>query len=485
MSNNGNFGIRLTGVLNVGATVGNINADIKAIEKAVNKIQLKVDIDQKILTTLNNFNKQMLRLKDTAINSGKVIEESLLPDGSKIKRTYFNGLKGEFSELAKGAQESAKANKEQARSLDDIAKGFDKATKAKTAYSASGNVLGSQQTLTNGETDRNIRFNDKGAVTGYTDTTNLQAKYKEEQRLIEQMANFREQSALNARQREEVHNKAQAAAINRNADLERKNAQEYEQFWQKALANRDVKERQVLEVQKQQSKELAQQVNAYKQNKLNELDRFNKQYGGTLDNGQQKQLDSYTKALNNLNAGMPQAEQRMRNLTLGFNNLKNSAKMAAAETGTFGHSLQTAFQKFPIWLITGSIVFAPILALKDMTQRIIEVDTALTNLQRVSGMSDTGLKQFLGESIQLSDQLSNKLMDILTISEEFSRMGFSGNELLDITESAQVLQNISDLSAEDSVKTLTAAMLNYNIAAEDSVRITDLLNEVNISSLPL
>src|SRR5690606_28583489 len=38
---------------------------------------------------------------------------------------------------------------------------------------------------------------------------------------------------------------------------------------------------------------------------------------------------------------------------------------------------------------------------------------------------------------------------------------------------------ISDLDAQAAVDTLTSAMLNFNIAAEDSVRITDALNEVD------
>lgn len=181
----------------------------------------------------------------------------------------------------------------------------------------------------------------------------------------------------------------------------------------------------------------------------------------------------------NLTGAVKKTHIGVDDLNKGLNNTSKALDKAKNSSTNFGNAVATAFQKFPIWIFTATAFYLPIRGLQDMTRRIIEVDTALTNLQRVSGMTDAGLQRFLGDSIQLSDQLSNKLMDVLTIAEEFSRMGFKDNELLDITESAQVLQNISDLSAEDSVKTLTAAMLNYNIAAEDSVRITDLLNEVD------
>ena len=62
---------------------------------------------------------------------------------------------------------------------------------------------------------------------------------------------------------------------------------------------------------------------------------------------------------------------------------------------------------------------------------------------------------------------------------EFGRMGFEETELLDITKTAQMLQNISDLDADGAVNTLTSAMLNFNIAGEDSIQIADKLNEVD------
>jgi TP901 family phage tail tape measure protein len=61
----------------------------------------------------------------------------------------------------------------------------------------------------------------------------------------------------------------------------------------------------------------------------------------------------------------------------------------------------------------------------------------------------------------------------------FGRMGFSDSQLTDITKTAQVLQNISDLDANGAVDTLTSAMLNFNVASKDSITIADKLNEVD------
>jgi uncharacterized coiled-coil DUF342 family protein len=113
--------ILITAGLNSGKSIGEINTAIGGIEKKINTLKLNIEVNDKILGTLKNFTEQMKRISDAALNTGKVIEEALMPDGTKIKRTYFDGLKGEFSETIKAAKESSKS---QLASLDEVAAGM-------------------------------------------------------------------------------------------------------------------------------------------------------------------------------------------------------------------------------------------------------------------------------------------------------------------------------------------------------------------------
>ncbi|WP_276537426.1 phage tail tape measure protein [Bacillus infantis] len=124
-------------------------------------------------------------------------------------------------------------------------------------------------------------------------------------------------------------------------------------------------------------------------------------------------------------------------------------------------------------MISATIFYAPIRALQDMTSRLVEIDTLMVNIQRVMDMPDFKFVDLLQDAVNVSDDLASKLTDVLSIMGDFGRMGFKENELVDISSTAQVLQNISDLDASSSVDTLTSAMLNYNIAAKDSIQIAD------------
>jgi TP901 family phage tail tape measure protein len=132
-------------------------------------------------------------------------------------------------------------------------------------------------------------------------------------------------------------------------------------------------------------------------------------------------------------------------------------------------------------MISATIFYAPIRALQDMTSRLVEIDTLMVNIERVMNMPDFKFVDLLQDAVNVSDDLASKLTDVLSIMGDFGRMGFKENELVDISSTAQVLQNISDLDASSSVDTLTSAMLNYNIAAKDSIQIADQLNELDNS----
>ncbi|WP_337819216.1 phage tail tape measure protein [Bacillus paralicheniformis] len=126
-----------------------------------------------------------------------------------------------------------------------------------------------------------------------------------------------------------------------------------------------------------------------------------------------------------------------------------------------------------------TLFYAPLRLLQDLTSQVISLDTQMTGLRRVMDLPDYKFNELLQRSIDLSDELANKTSDVLTIMNEFGRMGYKDDELLDLTKTAQMMENISELQPEDTVKALTSAMVNFGIQSKDSIKIADALNEID------
>lgn len=176
----------------------------------------------------------------------------------------------------------------------------------------------------------------------------------------------------------------------------------------------------------------------------------------------------HTQSVGRLNSEMRILEQRL--------NVVNNRARATSMSVT--RLFAEALKKFPIWMVTATVFYAPLRALKDMADRIIEIDTAMTELKRVMDAPEFKFEELLNGAVEASDELASKLTDVLKIMGDFARTGFDDSQLMDMTKTAQVLQNISDLDASSSVDTLTSAMINFNVSAQDSIKIADKLNEV-------
>lgn len=91
-----------------------------------------------------------------------------------------------------------------------------------------------------------------------------------------------------------------------------------------------------------------------------------------------------------LNASSQQSTSHFRNLQTVVNSIGTSlntvttnANIAARSTNALGNAFAQAFTKMPIWMIATTSFYAPLRAFQDMTQQVLELDSALVNLQRV------------------------------------------------------------------------------------------------------
>lgn len=144
----------------------------------------------------------------------------------------------------------------------------------------------------------------------------------------------------------------------------------------------------------------------------------------------------------------------------------------------FLQQFQIAMSRTVIWAGAMTAIYGTQRALEQMVTTIIEVDTQMTELKRVMS-SDTDFNGMLEESVNLSKELGNNLTDVNNAMIGFARQGYEAQEALAMTKTAIIASNVSELTADEAMENLTAIMVQFNIEAEESIRIIDALNEVD------
>lgn len=497
----GNLGIRVFGKLDMNATIKDINSQLSKIEKNNVKnvnVMAKLDLTKfhQALKTLSNaklkdinikatidgkgFTEQLSKLEsalkslnDVQARHNQILKETKTVtkelDGSTVTHTQQVRQSGEiFESTTRKIKTQNQTLGEQSKSLKLTIQDYERlgeVQKRVNRESADGKKALQNTKIYTPEKTYDVKSNSQGQVVDVKTTENLKSQKTATESLIASQEKLRikiKELGVNGNLTAQ-----QISRISRSLDTTSSIAQV------KALSKEVVALEQV-EKNRHRIK-LAQQKAELDATKLRTISPK-----GTVD---EAGLNSYLNSMKQLTPTTANLNQKLKDLDLQYNKVaqgaRNSAHAISEADKSFKGMLSTAMTKFPIWMLSATLFYAPIRAMQDMTTRLIEIDTLMVNLKRVMDAPDYRFPQILEESVALSDDLSSKLTDVLSVMGEFARLGFDGDILGNLAESAQMLQNISDLDAKGSVDTLTAAMNNFNISAEDSIDIVDKLNEVD------
>ncbi|MCG7406385.1 phage tail tape measure protein [Paenibacillus sp. ACRRX] len=174
-----------------------------------------------------------------------------------------------------------------------------------------------------------------------------------------------------------------------------------------------------------------------------------------------------TSSAGNYQQAISNVEQEMRRLAVTADNPALNTTFKQFLSGKAEHVKQFAQSL--------SFLQAPLLAI---SATVMEVDSKMTQLKKVMN-EDTNFNRMLSESIALSKQLGMSISSVVEQSAQIAGSGYEGPQVMALTQSVGLAQNVTNLSADQAIDTITTAMNAFNIQAGQSIKIVDQLNAVD------
>ena len=162
----------------------------------------------------------------------------------------------------------------------------------------------------------------------------------------------------------------------------------------------------------------------------------------------------------------------------------NELKTTAVAAGNAGKGILTRLKDnltslSPLFGM-GAMINTAIRGLKDMYQNVVSIDSAMTELRKVTNETEQSYSRFLNSASKRSVELGTTISDYINSTASFARLGFS---LVDSQELAEVA-NIYNVVG-DEVKNIDAASSSvistlqaFGIEASNAMSIVDKFNEV-------
>jgi TP901 family phage tail tape measure protein len=116
--------------------------------------------------------------------------------------------------------------------------------------------------------------------------------------------------------------------------------------------------------------------------------------------------------------------------------------------------------------------------MQDAIKTIIEMDDALTNLNKVVDLSKSQLDDMRASAIELGKSMGISATEILRGMAEFGRISKITDDIKELTRVATLASNVTTLTADDAAKAIVSTMITFKKEVKDASHIIDSFNEV-------
>lgn len=165
-----------------------------------------------------------------------------------------------------------------------------------------------------------------------------------------------------------------------------------------------------------------------------------------------------------------------------INELNGNIVLVKGQTKQIPSLLETIIEKtrqLGIYLTGSFLINFARQQLQKGIQYVKEIDSALTELKKVTDETEESYERFVETASKTADKIGSTIAEVVSSTADFARLGYSLQEAAQMAESAQVLMNVSeftDISA--ATDSLISAIQAFNYTADESMHVVDIMNTI-------
>lgn len=168
-------------------------------------------------------------------------------------------------------------------------------------------------------------------------------------------------------------------------------------------------------------------------------------------------------------------------LQKSFTELRSKIKAAGADCKSFGDRLSDAFNQVKEYFSIIEIFQKIKEVTGEVVKNVKEVNTAMTELKKVTSLSESGYEDFVKNAADRSKVIGTNLVDYIASTADFARLGYDAIDAQTLSESTNILYKVGDNlnNIEQASDAVIASMAAYGMEVSDVTKIVDMFNEVS------
>lgn len=199
----------------------------------------------------------------------------------------------------------------------------------------------------------------------------------------------------------------------------------------------------------------------------------------------QEGISDLKKLILEYDSGVVSVEQfkaKMADLGTTFKRSSAEIKNAGENTKTFLQRIGGLAEKFGVWFGITRVISESTRAVKGMISRVIDLDTAMVELRKVTDETEATYNRFLSNASNRAKSVGASLTDVVSASADFARLGYKLEDAEKLADAALVYKNVGDgiQDVNEASERIIATMQAFKkeIDPSDVMLIVDKFNAV-------
>lgn len=185
-------------------------------------------------------------------------------------------------------------------------------------------------------------------------------------------------------------------------------------------------------------------------------------------------------SLNGIKASAASCEGDVTDLSARLSNLEVEASRCGATTETLGQKLSRLFKEHFQTAIAMAGVAMVKQGLRDVYNNVLELDTAVTELKKVSKMTGDEMNEYLDRTAINARELGANISDLVNSTADWKRLGYTDKDSEELARVSALMANVGDQidNATTASSYLISAMQGFGLVADDAERLLDCMNQI-------
>ena len=182
--------------------------------------------------------------------------------------------------------------------------------------------------------------------------------------------------------------------------------------------------------------------------------------------------------VNRLSSGSDIAKKEINDISIRLKQTESSMRSVGKLGLSWPDKLKQSWEKFGGWGFATGTMMTLFNQLRRMPKEVYKIDTAMTNLYKVTDETSSKYNQFLNSASNSAQELGRSISSLIEQTANWAKLGFSLDEAEQLAKISSIYTNVGEVDDNTAVSDMVTVMKAFNIEASNSITIVDMLNKL-------